>query len=416
MSGSRPWWPLSLFAAAALTAATDVLAQPPQVVPPCVVTPVPGPQAPARPPVATPPAVVTAPDEENQVDLKFRREAAPPGGLAQMKVYITEPKPISTGGARFSFDEFESIEGIAISTPSEDGYGVAVMSGRSMALVFVSPSATFGLEPDYPVLTVVGRVPASAPIGSRLQFQIDGGSLRFLDPAGVPYPTEFENGFLDIQPVVAVHDVLPGSADLPAGSDVTILGSGFTESTRVRFGETELSRVRFVSGGRIDVTLAQAAHLHGMRIRVENKTRRDESRTTYFAYHRTRRSDHQTLDALLATVVPIFPKPTTTLAHLTVAPDTVGVAIQNLNAGATEVALEWVDAAGAPVQSAYLTLPSSQFTVLSLADIFGAAPAAPGSLRVSSASDPIQVMGVARDAGGARPQLATYGSRPAPLP
>jgi hypothetical protein len=323
-----------------------------------------------------------------------------------MKIYITEPKPISTGGVRFSFDEFESIEGIAVASSSGDGYGVAVLSGRSLDLSFMSPSGTFGVEPDYPILTVVGRVPAVAQVGSRLQFGIDGAGMHFFDPQGVPYETDFENGFLDVQPVVAIHDVLPGSRDLPAGSTVTILGSGFTKKTRIKFNETDLSQVNFIDSGRIDVRLGEPAHMHGMRIRAEEKTNAGTGRTTYFSYQRTRPAARASANALLASVVPIFPKGTTSTTLLDVSADTVGVAIQNIDEGSAEVTIDLLGADGEPVQTGYLTVPASEFMVLTLEEIFGGTPAASGTLRVSSPLVPIQAMGIASDGVTARPQPA----------
>ena len=46
------------------------------------------------------------------VSLKVSSEIAPPGGIAQVKISVTEPRPISTGGMFFSTSlDFAGIAG-----------------------------------------------------------------------------------------------------------------------------------------------------------------------------------------------------------------------------------------------------------------------------------------------------------------
>jgi hypothetical protein len=364
--------------------------------------------APPQPPL---PAPKDPTPSEGIVELKIREEIAPPGGLAQMKVYITEPVPITTGSGRFSFDDFESIEGISLSTASEDGYGIALFSGagRRFALSFVSPSGTFGTDSDYPILTIVARVPQGLRNRSRLQAQIEPEGLRFIDPSGAAYPIDVESGILTVEPAsVAVHDVQPGSADLAAGSVVTILGSNFRRDTRIRFGDVILSNVRLISPERIDVTLAGPVTMHGMRIRAENKEKPNRSKLTYFSYHRTTRDEGSSADAILSRVVPVFPRITVPAAVLDVAAGTLGVAIQNIEAVASaSVTIDVLDAAGVAIQPPFTTtLGASRFTVLSLTEMFGAAAQPGTTIRVSSSTAPIQVMGVTWDGTNANPQIA----------
>ena len=58
------------------------------------------------------------------VSLKIANEQVPPGGIAQVKLFVTEPRPISTAGGRFGFDGFDSIEGVALMSPGGDAMGV----------------------------------------------------------------------------------------------------------------------------------------------------------------------------------------------------------------------------------------------------------------------------------------------------
>jgi hypothetical protein len=392
--------PVSLAACAVLISAAPASAR---QLPVPIVCPAPEPSARPTPTDPAPP--------ERIIELKIREEIAPPGGLAQMKVYITEPQPISTGSGRFSFERFESIEGISLSTGSEDGYGIALFSDatRQFALSFVSPTGTFGTEPDYPILTIVGRVPQGTRSGSRLEFEIEPDGLRFVDPTGAAYPIDFENGILTVQSSsIAVHDVQPGSAEIAAGSVVSILGSNFRRDTRIRFGDAILSNVRLISPERIDVTVAGPATMHGMRVRAENKEKPNRSKTTYFSYHRTTRDQGSSADPILSRVVPVFPRVTVSAALVDVAAQTIGLAIQNIEPGAgASLTIELLDAAGLAVQPPFTAdLAASRYTVLSLSELFGSAAQAGTTIRVSSSTAPVQVMGVNWDGTNANPHVA----------
>ena len=171
------------------------------------------------------------------VSLKIDDEQAPAGGTVQMKILVTEAKPISTARGRFVFSGFESVDGIAINSPGRDAYGVAVLRGGELSASVVSPRATFGMNPDYPVITVRGRVTANAARGTTFPLDIDPAATAFQDSTGVVYPTLIQNGSLEVANVLSVSDVRPGGADLPAGSIVSIFGSGFAPDVRVRFRE-----------------------------------------------------------------------------------------------------------------------------------------------------------------------------------
>jgi hypothetical protein len=334
----------------------------------------------------------------NVVSLKVSREAAPPGAIAQVKVFVTEPKPITSGRALMSFDAFSDIEGIALA--AGDAAGIAVVHGGQIALSVVSPSATFGMVSDYPVLTVAGRVPATAPLGMRIPMQIDPAALRLLNPSGELYVTEVKDGYLLSGGVLSISDVIPGSADVAAGGTVSIFGTGFRPDTRVRLKETALSAVRYVNPNRIDVIVAEPTHMHGKGIRVRN---RDGAEVTYFAYQRTRRSG-TTADARLQNVVPIFPDASSDQHVIDVSKATAGIALQNLAATATFVIAELADANGLG-QSSRIDVASNTYVVRSLAEIFGFSPDG-GAVVTLLGVTPVQALGVNVDSRGrATPQL-----------
>src|SRR6266850_1572387 len=75
----------------------------------------------------------------NGLSLRVSNEVAPPGGIAQMKVTLTEPRPISTGRMFFSAASFD-FAGVAVISPANDTYGVAQIDGRQLGFAVQSPT------------------------------------------------------------------------------------------------------------------------------------------------------------------------------------------------------------------------------------------------------------------------------------
>ena len=338
------------------------------------------------------------------VSLSVSRETAPPGGIAQMKVFITEPKPISTGSGSFMFAAYEDVVGIALGSGEDDTAGVAVVHGNKVALTLNSPSGSFGLTNDYPVLTVAGHVDVNAPIGDRYPLVIDSSTLRLFDASGALYPVESKVGHLVVAPGLSIHDVNPGSAVVPAGGIVTITGSGFERTTEVRIKETKLREVRYISPDRIDVVLASTTHMHGQMIRATNP---DGSRCVYFSYQRTQ-PHGLSADAVLSHVVPLPPLSEFTTASIAFpgpsANMAFGIAIQNVQAQVATVNIEFVDTYGNSTGRGTVDVPPSRFVVRDLSEVIAFMPAVAGSLRLTS-TVPVQMLGVAADqlAGTATP-------------
>ena len=229
---------------------------------------------------------VPAADNPEGLSLRVTEETAPPGGFAQMKFELTEPKPISTGRGRMTFAGFSQVDGIAVFSPADDTFGVAVVEDGEIGLSLRSPAAALGTLDDYPMVTVTGRVPGTTPMGAVFPFNVDRTTLDFRDAAGALYPAEIENGSLRTAPGLSISEVRPGSADVPAGGVVTVIGTGFVPATDIDLGEAEIDTTRFVSSTRIDVVLEEPARMHGMRIRARNPV---GPRVEYFSYQRTTR-------------------------------------------------------------------------------------------------------------------------------
>lgn len=346
--------------------------------------------------LAASPAGLPAAGQAVPISLKGSQEMAPAGTIAQMKVFVTEPKPISTGHGRMDFDGFDAIDGVSLVSPADDAFGVAVVRGSTVAVAVNSPSATLATADDYPVMTVTGHVPARAANGSTFPFVIDPVTLRLFDPSGTLYPNEVNDGLLTVGAQLTVSDVRPGSADLAAGSVVSIIGTGFNQTTEVRFADKRLKSVKLVSSTRIDVVLAQRVRMHGQEVRVKNSV---GPRVDYFSYQRTRRAG-TSANAVLQDAVPLFPGVTVTEATVPVPRVPTGIAIQNIGGTAVSVTAELRNKSGVRKGTASLTLPANSYSVRDVFEIFSLPYSAGWTVHVTG-SQPIQVMGVGIDKTGA---------------
>ena len=126
--------------------------------------------------IATSAIVLTAATASTTLSLAVSEESAPPGAIVQVKVSVTEPKPISTGRGRLS--GVGKVSGISLRSRLNDAYGVAVVDGSGLDVSVRSPASSFGTDLDYPVLTVAAQVPASMAIGSTSPVDLELGSLR----------------------------------------------------------------------------------------------------------------------------------------------------------------------------------------------------------------------------------------------
>jgi hypothetical protein len=86
---------------------------------------------------------------------------------------------------------------------------------------------------------------------------------------------------------------------------------------------------------------------------------------------------------------------------------TYGIAVQNIEPLDATVSVDLLDDAGNTVATTQLVVPSNRFAVRELSELFGAAPAAAATIRVTSPTA-VQVIGLAADqtAGTAVPILA----------
>jgi len=347
------------------------------------------------------------------LSLRVNDESAPAGSIVQIKIDVTEPKPISTGKGKVKVKGLTAVEGIALMNRDQDTYGVALVNGDELTFSIHSPSSLFGTEADYPIVAVAGRV-AGANAGTTFPLTLDAGALRFLTPAGTEYPLEVKNGVLTVEDAVTIGDVSPGSTVVPAGGTVHITGTNFNPDTRIQLSETAVASTHYISSTRIDVVLAQRTNMHGLRIRARN----DKSESEYFSYERTRTATPSS-DSILGRAVPLFapatyttatvplPRPAggkrraTGSADITATANgsgshaTTGFALQNLGTATASATVELLDARGNPYAINTVTIGPDRYLVRGIAEVFGTV-VPPAAVRITSTT-PLQVLGIVAD-------------------
>lgn len=346
------------------------------------------------------------------LSLRVTDEAAPAGSTVQIKVEVTEAKPISTGRGKIKVKSFVSVQGIFLMNEGQDTYGVALLDGDELTFNVNSPSSLFGTAADYPILAIAGTIP-NASLGASFPVVLDPTALGFRDPAGAPYPYEIQDGSLTVANAVAIGNVSPGSSVVPRGGVVRISGTNFTPNTRLQLSETTVLEQRFISSERIDVVLGQTTNMHGLRIRARNDEKDNKSESEYFSYQRTTPAGTSN-DPILGKAVPLFAPATYTAATVDLPKASAGkrraadpsrgsgasaakngVALQNLTSSTATVSIELLDRAGHPYAVNTVSLGPDRYFVREISEVFG--PVAPAAAFRIRSDVPIQVLGLTAD-------------------
>ena len=329
------------------------------------------------------------------MEVRTMDETAVPGGVLQLKLEVTEPRPIFTGGGGWSFDGYSDFLGLAVGG-SADSAAVGVMRGAGMKLRMVAPSNDLAVA-DYPILMTALRVPASRIPGQTSVANITIDS--FTGPGGVPIQTVGQPGTITVNGGAWIGNVEPGSARVPAGGVITITGGGFVAGqTDVTLSETPLSSVTVLDSSTIQIVPSQAVTMHGEEVLVEVGQGGNRQRLSYFSYQRT--TPFVTSgDPLFSAVEPAFQRLDWTAAMVAFpAPSAgraLGLSLQNTSGADATVTLRLVNGA-APAAPLTFSLPENQRVSVALAEIFGTSCIAACTVRVA-ASSPIQVLGLYGD-------------------
>jgi hypothetical protein len=300
-------------------------------------------------------------------------EIIPPGGTAQLKFILTEPRPIMTGTQGFALDGnvFDDVFGIAVFSPAGDAFGVAKYEKNQLSVQYLSPLGSYSAILDYPILTVATHVRSTAVPGMQTSVQM-GPGFSWTDILGQTFPfVQLKPGILTVGGTVAVHNVVPGGGTWDAGTVIKVLGMGFRPDTKVRT-KFVTSSVKVVSDTEIDMVLAGQTVMDAQKFVVVNPKSTSD---TYYSYLRGVDAG-QSGYPVIASAVPVFPL--ATLRRVTVFQSGPGVtgtgvtalSIQNSNPAPATVVVTASTPLG-QIGQVTLTLAFGQKIVRELGEYFG---------------------------------------------
>ncbi len=330
--------------------------------------------------------------------IRVSSETAPPGGMAQLKVLLTSPMPITSGGMYLDMSsvDFASIDGIALFDAAGDVNGAAVVDGGKVNMQFTSPNGTFGATVDYPIMTVALRLKPTVQNGQVFGVALDQSASFWRNLLGLPSAVELKPGGITVGGSVSITNVVPGGGVLPAGGTFRILGMGFSPQTKVQLSPLRASSIQYVSPGEIRVTVKDGGVLDGTKIQVSNP---DNSSDIYYSYLRGVPVGTSGRP-LLGQTVPAFSSRTmfeavlpSTISPLLNADYFTALALQNPNGTDAVVTVEAHAADGALTGSTTVTLPSGGRLTREVSELLGSVLPTGSYLRVVS-TQPVQALGL----------------------
>lgn len=324
--------------------------------------------------------------------LKVTDEAAPAGGVAQIQITLTEPKPIIRTRMLLEFDEsvVEEIMSVMIFSERGEATGTAIRKGNLLRIEAASPTGELGNSVKYPVFTATVRLKADVAPGTRSTFRILPESV-FLDAAGADWViTDNAPGSLTVEGSLSIADVVPGAGVVRAGEPIRILGTGFRAWSKVEIASASAMKVTYISATELLVTLNEDFQLDQSKVEVVNP---DLTERAYFPHVRGAETSGSAYDLLSATQ-PMFSHKTWREAHIAL-PDALGedgsfagIALQNPGLKPVVVRLRIGDSATS------VTLLPAEKLMRCLNELFPGLAVAPGATLSIEASGPVQILGL----------------------
>jgi len=233
--------------------------------------------------------------------------------------------------------------------------------------------------------------------GSKTAFGFDPTSVWEFDQSG-PVTARISPATMTVAAAgsTSISDVVPGEGVWPAGTVVSVRGTGFDAKTSLKVNDTLIAGVRLVSPTEMQFVLVQPTEIRGLRITATGK-----NSVTYYAYMRglTAQVSSRTL---LAKIEPIFSTTQRTVATIAPALSMSGsqyeaVALQNPNLTDVTVGLSLHAADGTVLYETSRTMAARERLALEASELLdGVAPPA-GATIVVTASQPIDAFSLLCD-------------------
>jgi hypothetical protein len=311
-----------------------------------------------------------------------------------MKVLVTEPSPVSSGGPRFAAVSGLFVRGIQLFNPSGDVNGVAMVGSSMVNIAYTSSTGTQGS--DYPIMTVALQLPPNLSTGTKLPFNLDPSSTWTLGLLGTATMKPIPPATITVGGSISITDVVPGGGVQPTGTAISVRGIGFQSGTQVQLSNIKASSISVVSPQEIQIVLAEPTQMNGKKIQVTNP---DGSSDTYFSYLRGVPLG-QSNQPLLASALPIFSSSSYTQAVFSSGDissnEFSGIAVQNPNLSPATVTSTLFSSSNVSLGTSTIVVPGGNRIMRETSELTGTAPQ-PGSYLIVSSDVPVQMFGFQGD-------------------
>ena len=197
----------------------------------------------------------------------------------QVKYLLTQPRPITGGGPKLITYGFD-VNGVSVTSALGDAAGVALAHDGVLDVQVTSPNSDFGMNLDYPFLTVAMTIPGTTKTGA--QFPLGFADAAFQMLAGPLTLTDPKPGTLTIGGSVSIHGAIPGGGTWPAGTIIRVQGTGFVPGTKL-LTKMRIGTPVYVSSTEMRFILIQDTTLDSQPITAQNP---DGSVATFYSYLR----------------------------------------------------------------------------------------------------------------------------------
>ena len=190
----------------------------------------------------------------------------PPGGTAQIQIFLPTPQSLISGGAVITLDPtiFGAILAADVYSATGDQFGAANITGTTVDIEFQSPTAGLGRIPSLPIIAITASVLPNAKSGATSVPKVAAGTTAWSDLQGNLYTLTIASG------VVTIGGALSISSISTNGTTVTINGAGFTQSTTAALDGIALAATQFQSAQQLILTLAAPQDLAGHQITLQD--------------------------------------------------------------------------------------------------------------------------------------------------
>ncbi|HSP69363.1 MAG TPA: hypothetical protein VLN48_16670, partial [Bryobacteraceae bacterium] len=224
------------------------------------------------------------------LQLQISSETAPPGGWAQIKIFASKPALISSGSITISLDPtvFGSPTDASVFSANGDAAGLGYFNSPLLGIDFGSSlgapfSGGIGQLPGLPVLVVTMPILTSAVVGTKVAITATthasgNAQLPWVDAAG--NPVSVLPGSLTVGGKLSIEKVVPGGSYLPAGTEIRVLGAGFSALTGLRVEGVAITQTNWISPQEMRFNLLAPAELTSKRIVVQDP---ESGETVFFS-------------------------------------------------------------------------------------------------------------------------------------